>query len=144
MITYALFFLFVYTSLSKLFAFDYYLYDLKRSPLLGNYAMIIAIIVPAAELLVAALLLPDQTRKQGLTGSLMLMILFTGYVVYVLAFTSSRPCTCGGIIRQLSWPNHLLFNISFLLLAILGIHLENKHKTKGKLKTLRVSTIIHL
>ena len=112
-------------------AFDYYLYDLKRSPLLGSYAMTIAIIVPAAELLVAALLLPDQTRKWGLTGSLILMILFTLYVGYVLVFTTSRPCTCGGIIRQLSWPEHLVFNISFLLLAIIGIHLKAKIISRG-------------
>lgn len=130
-ITYSLFFLFVYTSLSKLMAFDYYLYDLKRSPLLGSYAMTIAIIVPAAELLVAALLLPDQTRKGGLIGSLILMILFTLYVGYVLVFTTSRPCTCGGIIRQLSWPEHLVFNISFLLLAIIGIHLKVKTISRG-------------
>jgi putative oxidoreductase len=131
-IIYAFFLLFVYTSLSKLFAFDYYLYDLRRSPLLGSYAMVIAIVVPCSELLVAAMLLPDKSRMYGLIGSLILMTLFTLYVAYVLAFTTSRPCTCGGIIRQLSWPNHLIFNISFLLLALLGVHLYSKQRGSRK------------
>lgn len=106
-------------------AYDFYLYDLKRSPLLGHYAILVAILVPTAELLVAALLLPDKTSKAGLIGSLVLMILFTLYVGYVLAFTTSRPCTCGGIIRQLSWPAHLVFNIAFLLLSVMGIYLQS-------------------
>jgi hypothetical protein len=120
----ALFLLFVYAAISKLIAFDYYLYDLKRSPLLAPYAHSIAIIVPVAEVLVAALLVPVKTRRYGFKGALILMLLFTFYIVYVLTFTIKRPCTCGGIIRQLSWPNHLVFNIAFLALAITGIILE--------------------
>ncbi|SEW38878.1 hypothetical protein SAMN05428988_4938 [Chitinophaga sp. YR573] len=125
-IKYAFFFLFMYASFSKLMAYDYYLYDLKRSPLLSNYATIIAILVPSTELLVAGLLLSDKTSKGGLLGSLALMILFTLYVSYVLFFTSSRPCTCGGIIRNLTWPQHLLFNLFFLILSILGIYLQTR------------------
>ena len=122
----AFFLLFVYTAISKLIALDYYLYDLKRSPLIAPYASAIAILVPCCELLVAALLIPNKTRMYGFTGSLALMVLFTLYVAYVLTYTTKRPCTCGGIIRQLSWPNHLIFNIIFSILAITGIILQHK------------------
>lgn len=125
-IRYALCFLFLYTSFNKLMAFDYYLYDLKRSPLLGNYAMFIAILIPTVELLVAGLLLLEKTMKGGLLGSLVLMIVFTIYVGYVLLYASYRPCTCGGIIRNLTWPQHLVFNICFLLLSILGLYLQRR------------------
>ncbi|SFW83367.1 MauE/DoxX family redox-associated membrane protein [Chitinophaga sancti] len=125
-IRYALCFLFLYTSFNKLMAFDYYLYDLKRSPLLGNYATIIAILVPGAELLVAALLLLEKTIRGGLLGSLGLMVLFTIYVGYVLLYAATRPCTCGGIIRNLTWPQHFVFNICFLLLSILGLYLQRR------------------
>jgi putative oxidoreductase len=128
LITYALFFLFVYTSLSKLMAYDYYLYDLSRSPLLGKYSTIIATLLPVTELLIAGLLLPDKTRKTGFIAALVLLAIFTAYVSYVLIFTTSRPCTCGGIIRQLSWPGHLLFNILFLILTILGICYSKPNK----------------
>lgn len=119
-IGYALCFLFVYASINKLLEFEYYLYDLKRSPLLSSFARSVAVLVPFSELLVATLLLFDRTRKYGLIGSVMLMALFTLYVVYVLDFTSERPCTCGGIIRELTWPQHLVFNVVWLLLALLG------------------------
>jgi len=127
-IKYTFFFLFLYTSFNKLMAYDYYLYDLKRSPVLSNYATIIAILIPTAELLVAGLLLPEKTSKGGLLGSLGLMILFTLYVGYVLFFAASRPCTCGGIIRNLTWPQHLVFNFIFLMLSIVGLYLQRKSK----------------
>lgn len=125
-IRYALCFLFLYTSFNKLMAYDYYLYDLKRSPVLGHYATIIAILIPTAELLVAGLLLLEKTIKGGLLGSLVLMIVFTLYVSYVVFFASYRPCSCGGIIRNLTWPQHLVFNIFFVALSILGLYLQRR------------------
>lgn len=125
-ICYALFFLFIYASISKLVAFDYYLYDLKRSPMLAPYAAIIAIGIPTAEILIAILLLPDRTRIYGLAGAVVLMLGFTLYVVYVLTYTLERPCSCGGIIRELTWPQHLVFNITWLLLALLGVLLQKR------------------
>jgi hypothetical protein len=136
LICYALFFLFIYASLNKLLAFDYYRYDLKRSPLLQSNALLLAITIPAAELLIASLLLPDKTRIYGLAGSVILMFVFTLYTIYVLSFTSERPCTCGGIIRELTWPQHMAFNIVWLLLAILGFKLHRewaRRKSSGML-----------
>jgi putative oxidoreductase len=127
-IKYVFFFLFLYTSFSKLMAYDFYLNDLRRSPLLSHYSTIIAILVPVAELLVAGLLISDKTSKGGLFGSFILMLLFTLYVCYVLYFTTSRPCSCGGIVRQLTWPQHLLFNLFFLILSIIGIYIHAKSK----------------
>lgn len=126
-ICYALFFLFVYAALNKLISFNYYLYDLKRSPLLQAVALPVAIGVPAAELLVAGLLMPDKTRSYGLAGSVLLMVIFTAYVIYVLGFTKERPCTCGGIIRELTWPQHLVFNIVFLILALFAFIMKKQH-----------------
>lgn len=125
-ITFSFFFLFVYTSLSKLYQYDFYYNDLLRSPLLSPVAYPISILIPGAELIVAVLLLVDRTRKYGFIGSLILMTLFTLYVSYVLTLTTERPCTCGGIIRQLSWRNHLIFNLIFLALSLAGFILEKK------------------
>lgn len=125
-ICYALFFLFVYAALNKLISFNYYLYDLKRSPLLQEYAVPVAVAVPTVEILVAGLLLPDKTRGYGLAGSVLLMVVFTLYVIYVLIFTDERPCTCGGLIRELSWSQHLVFNICFLGLAALAAVLNRQ------------------
>lgn len=127
-IVYAFILLFVYTALSKWFMYTLYVNDLHRSPQLGPYAGIISIVIPASELLISALLLLGKTkgRKWGLYGAFLLMLMFTAYVAWVLNFTYDRPCTCGGIIRNLSWKNHMLFNIVFTILALIGIYLERR------------------
>lgn len=127
-VAYSFFLLFVYTSFNKLFNFDFYLGDLKRSPELGPYALILSILIPLSELAIAAIILPLKTRKQGLLGALILMILFTLYVAYVVFFASYHPCSCGGIIRELTWMQHLIFNISFVLLAIVALIFERNKR----------------
>lgn len=127
---YALFMLFAYASINKLIAYDIFVADLKRSPLLGRFATILSIFIPAIELLICGLLLVGRTRKIGFIASAALMLSFTVYVWYVLSFTKDKPCSCGGIIRNLSWQNHLIFNVAFLLIAITGaIVYFRKHKT---------------
>jgi len=127
---YALFMLFAYASLNKLIAYHIFVDDLSRSPLFGSYAAILSIAVPAIELTICGLLIIEKTRSIGFKASTLLMFLFTGYVAYVLLYMKKQPCSCGGIIRNLSWPNHLLFNIAFLLIALTGTFLyHKKHKT---------------
>jgi len=124
---YALVILFVYASINKLIAYDFFLSDLKRSPLLSPYALLLSVLVPCVELVLAGLLVFCKTRYTGFIGSAILMGLFTFYVWYVLSFTKERPCSCGGIIRNLSWQNHLLFNTAFLLIAFTGILFYNRN-----------------
>jgi hypothetical protein len=116
--------LFVYTSLSKLFSYPTYLFDLNRSPYLKDYATAISIVIPGSELLVTILLFSDKTKLVGLVGALILMIAFTIYVIVVLTGSGHLPCTCGGIIRELTWKQHLIFNICFTILALWGVILK--------------------
>ncbi len=57
----------------------------------------------------------------GLYGALVLMGIFTLYVGYMLIFTSGHFCTCGGILEKLTWPEHLIFNVIFTILAIMAV-----------------------
>lgn len=129
-IGYALVFLFVYTALSKLFSYNIYLFDLRRSPELGPFAIPISIIIPGAELLSATLILIPRFRRLGFWIAAGLMTAFTLYVVYVLKFADEQPCTCGGIIRELSWPQHLIFNIAFTILAFIGLTMSKNTVSK--------------
>ena len=88
--------------------------------------MIMAWAVPLTELAVAGLLFFVSTRGLGLKASFVLMILFTLYIGYMLVFTPHLPCSCGGVIKQLSWKEHLVFNIALTGLAALGIVLVKK------------------
>lgn len=116
--------LFLYTALSKLSEFAVFRHFLHSSPLIGRNAGIMAVLIPAGEILVALLLFLPATRRQGMLASLGLMLVFTAYLTYMLLFVPRLPCSCGGVISRLSWQQHLVFNVVFIGLALLGIQLH--------------------
>lgn len=121
--------LFVYTGINKIIAIDTLKYILKDYPLIGIYPTLIAWGLPVIELMVSVLLFIPKTRKVGLYSSLFLMIGFTSYLIYMLTFTTQLPCTCGGMLKELSWGQHLIFNIFFITLGVLGIRLYKRIAT---------------
>ncbi|WP_147322020.1 MauE/DoxX family redox-associated membrane protein [Mucilaginibacter conchicola] len=97
-------------------------------------AGILWILVPAAELLTTALLFSERTRTAGLLLSAVLMAVFTGYIALVLAGLWDRvPCSCGGVLQNLSWRAHFIFNIFFLALSTTAWY----QRYKGKAENLR-------
>ncbi len=68
------------------------------------------------------------TRKYGLWASFILLMIFTFYISGMLLSGEHLPCSCGGIIRELSWRQHLIFNLFFITLSLTGIVLERKQK----------------
>ena len=120
--------LFVYTAISKLLDFENFRVQLGQSPLLSAYAGLIAPAVIIVELLIILLLSFKVTRLKGMYSSLYLMIAFTVYIYLILNYSDFVPCSCGGIIEQLSWREHLVFNLAFALLAQLAIVLTEKEK----------------
>lgn len=133
--------LFVYTAVSKLTEQAAFIYVLKKSPLVSDFASTIAWSLPTIELIIALLLMFPATRTIGLYASAIVMSVFTIYIAYMMAFTPQLPCSCGGVLKQMTWNQHLVFNIFFTLLAIWGIMLSKKnHKremaeeTAGRLR----------
>src|SRR5258706_16059953 len=118
--------LFVYTGINKFLAIDSVKLVLKQYPLIGSMPNIIAWGLPITELVVAILLFIPRTRLRGFYASLLLMTAFTLYLGYMLIFTTKLPCTCGGMLQKLSWPQHFVFNIFFVLLSLAGIFLIKK------------------
>lgn len=114
-------FLFVYTAVSKFISFGIFQTVLQLSPLIGNYSNFIAWMIPITELVIATLLFFPSTRVKGLKASFALMVVFTAYIGYMLAFTPDRPCSCGGVISKLSWQQHLWFNLGLTFIAIISI-----------------------
>ena len=121
--------LFVYTAISKLIHLDTFQLRLERMPFINSYAQIISWGVPFVELVIAGLLWFGKYRIKALFASLLLLGLFTAYIAIVLKFSDSVPCSCGGIISAMGWRDHILFNSTFMLLALLGI-LGSKQQTK--------------
>ncbi|WP_268225322.1 DoxX family protein [Sinomicrobium oceani] len=123
--------LFIYAAVSKLLDFENFRVQLGQSPMLSVYAGWIAWVIPSAEILIAALLLFYRTRLLGLLASFGLMVMFTTYIYITLNYSSFIPCSCGGILEKLGWTEHLVFNLFFVLIALVGISLLI-HSYKGK------------
>lgn len=123
--------LFLYTGIAKLMEFDVFQEQLAESPVLAFAAPFIAWALPISEFIISLLLFFPRFRLKGLYASLIIMILFTAYVITILSIDKELPCSCGGIIEALSWTGHLIFNSSFVLLAILAIRIQRKLPTKG-------------
>lgn len=133
---------FVYTALSKFLDFRTFQFVLKQSPLIGNYNTIIARLVPVVELIIAALIFFPKSRKFGLVAALTIMVLFTCYIGYMLVYTPNLPCSCGGVISKMTWPQHFAFNIVLTLLAVLAIFLKRGGDFEGRKKSRSISVPI--
>ncbi|MFC0778689.1 MauE/DoxX family redox-associated membrane protein [Flavobacterium sp. HJSW_4] len=126
--------LFIYAAVSKVLEFDHFQVQLGQSPLLSAFASWISWVVPSVEILIAVILLLPQLRNIGLAASLSLMTMFTAYIFIVLHYSSFVPCSCGGILEKMSWNVHLIFNLVFVLFAVIAIILNGKNLYKAHFK----------
>jgi uncharacterized membrane protein YphA (DoxX/SURF4 family) len=125
-ITYLFILLFVYAAANKILDFQKFKVQIGQSPILTDYAVPIAWIIPNLEIVIAIALVFGSTRLPGLYASFALMVLFTAYIVVVLNFSEHVPCSCGGILEKMNWRQHLVFNLVFVLLALARIVIETK------------------
>lgn len=125
---YLLVFLFTYTACSKLMDHASFLSSILQSPLIRNYATLISWLIPKLELLIVVMLLTNKYKIMGLWASLFLMVIFTIYIAYMILYIPNLPCSCGGVLKELSWQNHLLFNGIFILLIITSLLINYRYK----------------
>lgn len=118
--------LFVYAGASKLFDYEHFTIEIAKSPLLSAFTKVLPAAVIAIELIASILLFIPRARFYGLMVSFGLMSAFTVYIIIILNWSSFIPCSCGGILSDLSWAEHLIFNLLFLALAISAIFLYPK------------------
>ena len=129
LICYLFIVLFIYAAVSKLMDFETFQTQLGQSPLLASYAIPVSYGVITIELVTAILLMFDRFRVFALQISLFLMVMFTTYIVIILHFTAFTPCSCGGVLEKLGWTEHLIFNLVFVGLALIGIRVANNSQT---------------
>jgi uncharacterized membrane protein YphA (DoxX/SURF4 family) len=126
--------LFIYTAIAKLMDYSIFKEQLAASAILAPFSKIIAVGLPLTEMFVAVLLIIPRWRLKGFYASLFLMTAFTIYIAATLTFSKHIPCSCGGIIAQMSWKQHLVFNSLFIGLAITGIILTRRIYKDQKLQ----------
>lgn len=128
--------LWIYAAISKLGNLHETILQMQKQPLPMWSATVLAIGIPIVELGIAGLLNVRKTRRWALLGSTGLLCLFSLYLLYVLQLDKSHiPCSCGGVLQQLGWEQHLWFNLFWLAVCMVGIRLHWKLEKGGDLKT---------
>ena len=113
--------LFLYASLSKLIDYQKFDLQIRKSPLLTPFAGILAILVPVFEIVISLALMIDRFRLIGLYAFFTLMTMFTAYIFVILQFSDYIPCSCGGILQNMNWRQHLVFDIVIVLLSMIAV-----------------------
>ena len=128
-ISLAFVFLFAYAAISKLLDIQQFRVLIGQSPLLTSFADAAAWGVPTFELIICLLLVVPRFNFFGLLASFSLMVLFTAYIIAILGYGEHIPCSCGGVLSSMGWKEHLVFNVFFTALALIGIVLSANHKS---------------
>ena len=119
--------LFLYASLSKFLDFHTFIGEMNNQPLPNSWTPFLVWGIPCLEIAISAALLFEYTRLLAFYASLVLMTLFTIYAIMILAhFFPYVPCSCGGVIRKLTWPQHLALNLIYVALSVLGLVLQRR------------------
>jgi hypothetical protein len=119
--------LFLYASVSKWLAFKLFIGEMNNQPFPNWITPLLVWSIPFIEVLIAVGLIFEKTRVPAFYASLFLMLAFTIYTVAILLHAFKYiPCSCGGVIRKLTWPQHLFFNLFFVGISLLGIMLKKR------------------
>src|SRR5690606_33389909 len=87
------------------------------------------------ELIIAAMMGFRLSKVLGLYLFYAMMVLFTLYIGFVLTYSPFVPCSCGGVLEAMDWNTHLMFNMVFILLALIVLGYYERPKRKFLLKT---------
>lgn len=125
--------LWVYTAGSKLADFQAYKHEMSLQVFSSGVTLMLLYAIPLLEILAAILLLVKKTNKAGMILSLLLMLVFTGYIILIISgYFPKTPCSCGGIIKAMGWKAHLIFNIFFISASILSLFFTLKQEVRDK------------
>ncbi|MCP1995015.1 MauE/DoxX family redox-associated membrane protein [Flavobacterium sp. HSC-61S13] len=119
---------FSYTAANKFLNLDDFKFNLIKTGLFKDDILpLVAYAAIGMELLCVALLI--WRRKLGMTISLVMMILFTIYIIYLQLSGRYEVCGCGGILNGLKYEYHLIINMIIIALITL-VKLEKNENTK--------------
>jgi len=134
--------LFLYASISKFLDFKTFIDQMNNQPLPNSWTPFLVWGIPLLEIAISISLLFEYTRLFGLYASLILMVIFTIYTgIVLLHFFPYIPCSCGGVIRHLTWGQHLILNLFYITISVLGIILQQRKSLKPILITNKHSLV---
>ena len=114
--------LWVYAAISKLADFSQFKREMNNQRLWPAVKVFLTYCLPPIEIATALMLTFSRSLLKGLYTSLVLLILFTGYIALALAhFFKHVPCPCGGLLTNMTWNTHAIFNLILIILTIYPI-----------------------
>ncbi|REE07794.1 methylamine utilization protein MauE [Winogradskyella pacifica] len=120
--------LFVYAANSKFLDFEEFRIQLGQSPIITAYADWVAWGIPLLEYIIAILFFVPRLLVLAFYASYVLMIMFTTYIYLILNFSDFIPCSCGGVLEELTWTEHMIFNLAFVAFAVIGVLFSAKQE----------------
>lgn len=120
-ITTILLIVWLHTGISKLIDWRSFSMQMQQSPIFHSYANIVTFAGPIVEIILSGLLIFNRTRMLGMVGSFLLMAFFSWYVCWLMLYLPTLPCSCGGIVSFLNWPQHLALNIFLMIASLVGV-----------------------
>lgn len=113
--------LWIYVVFYKITDFRDFTSGIYRQPLPQPIQKAVIWFLPPIEAFVALLFFRKNWRMYGFLLSALLLAVFTFYIAFGLAGAFGKlPCGCGGIIKDLSLSQHIIFNLVFTTLSVLG------------------------
>ena len=130
--------LFTYAAVNKLQELETFQTQLAQFPFISEYADGLVWVVPGMLITVSIFFFFEKMKLIAFYSSFLMILFFTLYIIAVLNFAESIPCSCAGVFSSWSWTEHLYFNIGVLLLALVGIVLSYQlRKSKEELTTIQ-------
>ncbi|MFC3158050.1 MauE/DoxX family redox-associated membrane protein [Chryseobacterium arachidis] len=131
-VSYFFILLFCYAAISKAIDFENFQVQIGQSPLLSAYAGFLSYAVIILELFIVLLLIFPKTNLPGLYASTSLMSAFTIYIFLILNYSDFVPCSCGGILEKMGWAEHLIFNLSCVIIGIVSVFFTDINAGRSK------------
>lgn len=141
-ISYFFILLFIYAGFSKVLDFENFQVQIGQSPLLSYYTGVISYSVIISEVIIVILLLFKKTRIWGIYASLGLMSAFTAYIYLILEYADFVPCSCGGILENLKWNQHFIFNVICVISLIAAIVISQNIRYRKTITYLPLTFIV--
>lgn len=110
-----------YTFVSKVLDFDTFARQIKGAYLLSAAGGILPYLLQVVHVGIVILLLNKSWRRMGLLVSLSVIIAYTAYLIYILKFAPSIPCSCIAVLRSMNWADQLYFNSGVLAINLIGL-----------------------
>ena len=97
--------------------------------MIGGMAVLLSWLIPSANLFTALLLIVPKSYRIGFIGALIMLVCYTAYLTIMLITQHDLPCSCGGLIKSLTWNEQVMFNLLLIALALTGLWLDRFRKS---------------